>query len=102
MVPNLMEIPGLLGKGIHSLPQELDLHIVSASVMVLPCMERLMHIRHKMHEILQLLLPLVWVDRRIRQRLSKAFDLSDHTLSLWTVPVRFIVRFTAVWGEPLG
>lgn len=62
MIPDLMEVPSFLGKGIHRLSQELYLHVIPPAIMVLASMQWLMEIAHKVDEVFQRLLTLEGID----------------------------------------
>lgn len=61
--------------------------------MVLSGMKWLMEIGYKVHEVLQRLLTLHWIERIVGERGSKPFNLLCDALSVWAMPMRIVLGF---------
>ena len=72
-----MEIPRLAIVGIEGLPQKFYLNIIPATIMIVAGMKRLMEVAYKVDEVLEGFLTPTNMGSRIRQDMTKAFNLTD-------------------------
>src|SRR5688500_8082971 len=85
-----MEVPRLVIVRIGRLAEKFHQHIVSATIVIVPGMKRLMKIGYEVDEVLEGLLSLLEVFGRIGKHSPKTFNLTDHALLFWTITVRIV------------